>query len=61
MKIKLNGIFDCDIDNKYWFVVLILLATILMRDKMRYNHENDMAKHEENMKKLDVMNVNLIE
>lgn len=61
MKIKLTGIFDCDIDNKYWFVVLALLATILMRDKMKYKYETDMAKHEENMKKLDVMNLNLIE
>ena len=61
MRIKLNGIFDCDIDNKYWFVVLALLVTILMRDKMKYMHETDMAKHEENMKRLDVMNLNLME
>lgn len=61
MKIKLNGIFDCNIDDKYWFVILALLAAILMRDKMKYKHETDMAKHVENMKKLDVMNLNLIE
>lgn len=61
MKIKLNGIFDCNIDDKYWFVILALLAAILMRDKMKYKHETDMAKHAENMKKLDVMNLNLIE
>lgn len=61
MKIKLNGIFDCNIDDKYWFVILALLATILMRDKMKYKHETGMAKHAENMKKIDVMNLNLIE
>ena len=61
MKIKLNGIFDCDLDNRYWFVVLFLLAAIIIRDKMKYTHETEMAKHEENMKKLDIMNLNLIE
>ena len=61
MNIKLNGVFGLDIDDKYWFILLFLLAAIIIRDKMKYMHENDMAIHEENMKKLDTMNLNLIE